>query len=149
VVSRMQPKAAAPGKVPATVEAHAGDMTYDEGLNQIVYHGDVLIRQGDIQTKSPAATLSLNPDGGSIKTLEAGDPVEVQQATRHASGAKGTYSPSTETMVLVGDNVTLTDPTGQVQGRSLTFHVGDERVLVDGREEVRTQVIIKQEPPKN
>jgi hypothetical protein len=36
-----------------------------------------------------------------------------------------------------------------VQGRSLTFHVGDERVLVDGREEVRTQMIIKQEPPKN
>ena len=36
-------------------------------------------------------------------------------------------------MVLVGDNVTLTDATGQVQGRSLTFHVGDERVL-DGRE---------------
>ena len=41
------------------------------------------------------------------------------------------------------------DATGQVQGRSLTFHVGDERVLVDGREEVRTQMIIKQEPRQN
>lgn len=149
VVSRMQPKAASPGKPPATVEARAGDMTYDEAANQILYKGDVVIRQGDIQTKSPTATLTLNPDGGSIKTLEAGDPVEVHQATRHATGAKGTYSPSTETMVLVGDNVMLTDPTGQVQGRSLTFHVGDERVLVDGREEVRTQMIIKQEPRQN
>ena len=107
------------------------------------------IRQGDIQTKSPAATLSLNPDGGSIKTLEAGDPVEVQQAARRATGSKGTYTPSTETMVLVGDNVTLTDATGQVQGRSLTFHVGDERVLVDGREEVRTQMILKNDPKKD
>ena len=148
VISRMQPKAAADGKTPATVESRAGEMTYDEVANQIVYKGDVYIRQGDIQTKSPAATLSLNPDGGSIKTLEAGDPVEVQQAARRATGSKGTYTPSTETMVLVGDNVMLTDATGQVQGRSLTFHVGDERVLVDGREEVRTQMIIKQEPPK-
>lgn len=146
VMSRMQPKAATAGAAPAVVEARAGDMVYDEAANQIEYKGDVFIRQGDIQTKSPAATLSLNPDGGSIKTLEAGEPVEVQQAARRAKGTKGTYTPSTETMVLVGDNVMLTDATGQVQGRSLTFHVGDERVLVDGREEVRTQMIIKQEP---
>ena len=145
VVSRMQPKAAtAGGAVPATLEARAGDMIYDEAANQIEYEGDVFIKQGDIQTKSPAATVKLNPDGGSIKTLEAGEPVEVQQAARRATGTKGTYTPSTETMVLVGDNVKLTDATGQVQGRSLTFHVGDERVLVDGREEVRTQMIIKQ-----
>lgn len=149
VISRMQPKAAVAGKIPATVESRAGEMAYDEVANQIVYKGDVYIRQGDIQTKSPEATLSLNPDGGSIKTLEAGDPVEVQQAARKATGSKGTYTPSTETMVLVGDNVMLTDATGQVQGRSLTFHVGDERVLVDGREEVRTQMILKNEPKKN
>jgi hypothetical protein len=36
-----------------------------------------------------------------------------------------------------------------VQGRALTFHVGDERVLVDGREEIRTRMIIKQEPPQH
>jgi lipopolysaccharide transport protein LptA len=145
VVSRMQPKAVTAGTVPATLEARAGDMVYDEAANRIEYTGDVFIRQGDIQTKSPAATLSLSPDGGSVKTLEAGEPVEVQQAGRRATGTKGTYTPSTETMVLVGDNVMLTDATGQIQGRSLTFHVGDERVLVDGREEVRTQMIIKQD----
>jgi LPS export ABC transporter protein LptC/lipopolysaccharide transport protein LptA len=149
VISRMQPKAASAGKAPAVVESRAAEMAYDEVANQIVYKGDVYIRQGDIQTKSPEATLSLNPDGGSIKTLEAGDPVEVQQAERKATGNKGTYTPSTETMVLVGDDVMLTDATGQVKGRSLTFHVGDERVLVDGREEVRTQMILRNEKPKN
>jgi len=60
---------------------------------------------------------------------------------RPATGARSAVSSSLDVM--------LTDATGQVQGRSLTFHVGDERVLVDGREEVRTQMIIKQEPPKN
>jgi LPS export ABC transporter protein LptC/lipopolysaccharide transport protein LptA len=149
VVSRMQPKATGSGKAPATVEARAAEMGYDEAAHQIVYKGDVFIRQGDIQTRSPAATLSLNPEGGSIKTLEAGEPVEVQQANRRATGAKGTYTPSTETMVLVGDDVVLSDATGRVQGRALTFHVGDDRVLVDGREEVRTQMIIKQEPRQN
>lgn len=149
VVTRMQPKAAAGGKAPETVEAQAADMVYDEARSQIVYTGDVVIRQGDIQTTSPAATLVLTPEGGGIKTLEAGEPVEVQQGGRRATGSRGTYTPSTETMVLVGDDVVLTDSTGRLQGRSLTFHVGDERVLVDGREEIRTQMIIKQEPRPN
>jgi lipopolysaccharide transport protein LptA len=149
VISRMQPKADKPGPSPATVESRASEMTYDEALNQIDYRGDVFIRQGDIQTKSPTATLNLNPDGGSIKTLEAGDPVEVQQAGRRATGAKGTYTPSSETMVLVGEKVMLTDASGQVEGRALTFHVGDERVIVDGQEEVRTHMILKPEPRKN
>jgi lipopolysaccharide transport protein LptA len=149
VVARMQPKGEGATRAPAVVEARAADMVFDEARNRITYRGDVLIRQGDIQTKSPAATLFLNPDGGSIKTLEAGEPVEVQQAERKATGSKGTYTPSTETMVLVGDDVVLSDSSGRVQGRSLTFHVGDERVLVDGREEIRTQMIIKSDPRTN
>jgi hypothetical protein len=46
-------------------------MTYEEGKNEIVYTGDVTIRQGDIQTTSPQATLKLAAGGNSIDTLEA------------------------------------------------------------------------------
>ena len=42
----------------------------------------------------------------------------------------------------------LKDPTQELEGRSLTFHVGDARILVDGREQVRTQLIIRPEKPK-
>lgn len=144
VVSQMQPKGDGKGQPQPKVEARAAEMTYDEAENRILYKGDVVIRQGDIQTKSPQAALVLSPDGGSVGTLEVGEPVDVQQGSRRASGSKGTYSPDTGTMVLVGETVVLTDPNGRVEGRSLTFHVGDDRILVDGREEVRTQMILKQ-----
>jgi len=51
-------------------------------------------------------------------------------------------------VVVVGEKVVLKDPTQEVQGRSLTFHVHDDRILVDGREEVRTETILKKEPSK-
>jgi lipopolysaccharide export system protein LptA len=53
-------------------------------------------------------------------------------------------------MVLTGERVVLQDPQQQIEGRSLTFHVGDDRILVDGQEQVRTQTIIRsaKEPPK-
>ena len=149
VVSRMHPAAEKGAAKPAaTVEAKAREMTYEEGKNEIVYAGDVVIRQGDIQTTSPKATLKLIESGNSIDTLVAGEPVEVRQGARRATGARATYTPRTETMLLVGEKVVLKDPTQELEGRSLTFHVGDARILVDGREEVRTQLIIRQDKPK-
>jgi lipopolysaccharide transport protein LptA len=149
VVSRMQPAAEkGAAKTPALVEARAKEMTYEEGKNEIIYTGDVVIRQGDIQTTSPKATLKLADGGNTIDTLIAGEPVEVKQGIRSATGTRATYTPRTETMLLVGEKVVLKDPTQELEGRSLTFHVGDARILVDGREQVRTQLIIRQEKPK-
>jgi lipopolysaccharide transport protein LptA len=132
------------------VEGRAREMTYTEEDQKAVYEGDVSIRQGDIATLSPKATLTFTGDGSGIQTLVAGEPVEVRQGDRHASGARGTYTPQNGTMILVGPKVVLKDPTQQVEGRSLIFRVGDDRVLVDGQEQVRTLSIIRnrKEPPK-
>jgi LPS export ABC transporter protein LptC/lipopolysaccharide transport protein LptA len=134
----------------SAVEGRAQALVYSEEGQKAIYKGEVTIRQGDIATRSPEATLNFTPDGSAIQTLVAGEPVEVQQGTRRASGARGTYTPQTETMVLVGPRVVLKDPTQEVEGRTLTFHVGDDRVLVDGQEQVRTLTILRnrKEPPK-
>ena len=149
VVSRLHPKEqGAPAKPAAAVEGRAKEMVYDESKRTVVYKGDVVIRQGDIQTKSPEATLSLTSDGTGIDRLVAGDPVDVRQGTRTASGSRGTYTPRDEKMVLEGEKVTLRDGPKEVKGRSLTFRVGDDSILVEGQELERTETIIEKEPPK-
>jgi LPS export ABC transporter protein LptC/lipopolysaccharide transport protein LptA len=148
VVSRLHPKGQQGGKPAAAVEGRAKQMVYDEARKTVVYKGDVVIRQGDIQTKSPEATLNLTADGAGIKSLVAGDPVDVRQGARTASGARGTYTPLDETMVLEGERVVLHDGPREVEGRSLTFRVGDDSILVDGQQLVRTQTVIRREPPK-
>ena len=139
----MHPKAAADGKAPARLEGRAKEMVYEEANRRLVYKGEVSIRQGDIATRSPHATLALSPDGQGLQSLVAGEPVEVMQGERRATGTRATYTPGDETMVLVGDTVVLKDPSQEVEGRSLTFHVGDDRILVDGQKQVRTQTIIR------
>jgi lipopolysaccharide transport protein LptA len=149
VVSLLHPRGQDPrGKPAAPMEARAKEMTYDESRNTVVYKGDVVIRQGDLQTKSPEATLTLTADGSGIQSLVAGDPVEVRQGARTAAGARGTYTPQDEKMVLVGELVTLQDGDRKVQGRSLTFRAGDDSILVDGQQLGRTETIIRKEPPK-
>jgi lipopolysaccharide transport protein LptA len=134
--------AAAP-KEPVAVEARSREMVYEEGAGRVVYTGDVEIRQGDIVTLSPEAIVTLGKDGGSVDRLLAGEPVEVRQGARRATGQRGTYTPADETLVLVGEPVVLLDVDRRLEGRVLTFEVGDERIRVDGREEVRTEAVFK------
>jgi lipopolysaccharide export system protein LptA len=76
--------------------------------------------------------------------------VEVTFGQRKASGARATYEPGPGTLTIVGDKVRMKDPEQVVEGRSLTLHLADDRILVDGQEQVRTQTIIRgrKEPPR-
>jgi LPS export ABC transporter protein LptC/lipopolysaccharide transport protein LptA len=149
VASVLHPRAR-PGaqKAPEAVETRSQEMVYDEARSRITFTGEVAIRQGDIRTKSPEAVVTLSADGSAIERVEAGQPVEVEQGARKATGTKGTYTPRDETFVLVGDKVQLHDSERRVEGRVLTFHAGDDRIRIDGQEEVRTEAVFKRETPK-
>jgi lipopolysaccharide export system protein LptA len=156
VVSILHPKPS-PGQQPVPIETRARTLVYDETTNQAEYEGDVVMRQADLTSKSPRATVSFTPDGGDIEKLVAGQPVEVSQELRlpggrserrEAAGQTATYTPANETVVIVGERVQLKDPSRDVTGRSVTFHVADERILVDGGELGRTETILKKEPKR-
>lgn len=149
VVSLLQPQGKPDAKTPpAPVEGKAGEMVYEAARREIVYAGAVTMRQGDIKTRSPKATLQLTEDGRDLLTLVAGEPAEIEQGKRRATGNRATYTPATETVVMVGDKVVLQDPGQQIEGRTLTFHVGDDKIVVDGQEQVRTEAVIRREPPR-
>lgn len=149
VVSLLHPQARSGEAAPVTVQGRARQMVYEEKARRVVYTGDVRLRQGDIETKSPAATLLLSPDGSGLSSLEAGAPVEVRQGARVATADRATYDPAAQTMLLQGDKVTVRDATQEVQGRSVVFHVGDDRIQVDGQERGRTETIFRKEGPKS
>jgi LPS export ABC transporter protein LptC/lipopolysaccharide transport protein LptA len=146
VVSRLHPDKQA-GAAGQPVTGSSEEMTYDEARREVVYHGAVTLRQGEVLMRSPHARLALSADAGTVERLEAGEPVEIEQGRRRAQGARGTYAPGDGTLTVEGDKVVLSDEGQVVRGRKVTFHVGDERVLVDGGEQVRTQTVFKKESP--
>jgi lipopolysaccharide transport protein LptA len=129
---------------PDPVQTRSAEMVYDESAHRVVYSGDVEIRQGDILTRSPEAVVTLDETGTEVERIVAGEPVEVHQGTRRASGRTGTYTPTSKTMRLEGEEVVLQDEGRQVKGRVLTFQVGEDRIRVDGREEVRTEAVFRE-----
>ncbi|MCI0570820.1 MAG: hypothetical protein L0Y66_08720, partial [Myxococcaceae bacterium] len=147
VRSRLEPEPDEKGRR-QPVEGTAQAMTYDEVKGQAVYRGQAVIRQGDVVVRGPEATLTFTADGRELEKLEAGSPVEIEQGTRKASGESGTYSPRDGMLVVVGEKVVLRDEGQVVRGRKLSFKVGDERIVVDGQDESRTETVFRREPPK-
>jgi lipopolysaccharide transport protein LptA/LPS export ABC transporter protein LptC len=138
-----QPKVG-PAAALALIEGRGDSMTYDEAKGVVVYTGNAMVRQGDIVTRSPTATLTLTSDLKDLEKLVAGEPVEVAQGTRHATGRLGTYTPADHMMLLVGNPVVLTDGKQKTTGRSVAFSVGGDRIIVDGQEEGRTESVFEQ-----
>jgi lipopolysaccharide transport protein LptA len=143
-----RPAPGAKASAPAPVETRSREMVYEEKAGTIVYTGDVEIHQGDIVTMSPRAVVTLTPGGDDVDRMVAGEPVEVRQGTRRATGRTGTYTLADETLVLVGDEVVLQDQDRKVMGRALTFKVGEDRIRVDGREQERTEAVFKKDTPQ-
>jgi LPS export ABC transporter protein LptC/lipopolysaccharide transport protein LptA len=149
VVSRLHPRREGAAESPPPVDGRAREMVFDEARHQLLYKGEVVIKQGVVSIRGPQATIELTPDGSDVRTMVAGEPVQVEQGDRKAQGARATYDPRAGTMALVGEPVTLVDPRQEVQGRAVTFNLGDDRVVVDGQEQARTQTVIRsrREPP--
>lgn len=149
VFSLLHPAEKAGAQKPAApVEVRAGAMSYGESAARVAYTGDVTLKQGDIATVSPTATLYLGTDGRSLQRLVAGEPVELRQGQRKAQGQRATYTPENQTIVIEGAPVSLQGPGQDVRGRSLTFQTGNDTILVSGEEEGRTETVFRKEPPK-
>jgi lipopolysaccharide transport protein LptA len=132
------------GSAAGPLEGRGDTMDYDEERRLIVYEGDAIVKQADVETRSPKATLTLSADMKSLEKLVAGQPVEVVQGDRRATGRLGTFTPADRMMLLVGDHVVLTDPGQRTVGRSVAFMIGGDRIVVDGQEETRTESTFEQ-----
>ncbi len=146
VFTLLLPKPAPGAAEQSPLEARAREMAYDEAKREATYKGDVSLAQAEVRTKSQQALLLLGEDGGRLERLQASEAVELRQAGRVATGQKAVYTPADKTIVVTGDKVELVDDRQHVSGRSLTFFVGDDRILVDGREEARTETILRKKP---
>jgi lipopolysaccharide export system protein LptA len=145
VVSRLNPKREG-AAAPEPVEGRAREMVYDEAQRSLLYKGEAAVKQGLVSIRGPQDAIELTADGTDVKLMRAGEPVQVEQGERKAEGLRATFDPRAGTMSLVGEPVTLVDPRQRVQGRQVTFNLGDDRVVVEGQEQARTHTVIRSQP---
>jgi lipopolysaccharide export system protein LptA len=140
------------GKAPGPIlwEVRAPELTYSSDQAKANLLGGVRITSGQVSLgaraveidlfagDSPASGGSSLPGGQLSRVVAEGD-VVVRQGLLRATSETATYTASDGKFVLSGGQPTITDASGNsTSGRSLTFFLPNDTILIDSQEGSRT-----------
>jgi lipopolysaccharide export system protein LptA len=121
----------------------AQEFKYEEAMRRATYTRDAHLSgpQGDIS--ADRIELYLLPSGNEVDRAEAyadQGKLTLREQKRKTSGARLTYTAATDTYVVTGTPVTITDDCGaETVGRKLTFNAGSDTVVIESGGQGRTQ----------
>lgn len=150
-------KASAGGAKPTLWQIRAPSLTYwsDQGKAHLEGGVTAVSEQGSLQSRT--LDVFLTPGAANVTTSSKGNTsseraarelnrvlaqggVVVRQGEREASAEQGEYTAADEKFVLSGGEPTIRDASSDTttQGRSLTFFVASDTILIDSQEGLRT-----------
>jgi lipopolysaccharide export system protein LptA len=166
-VAKAKPSSAsAKGSAIASANTPSGPVVWQVRAQHLIYVNDRSMAhldggvtassdQGSLQSKTldvylaPASTASVNPTptpgapaafaGRGLERAVAQGDVVVSQAGAHGDAEQADYDAKQGKFVLSGGEPTITDGNGNTTtGRSLTFYVASDTILIDSQEGLRT-----------
>ena len=117
------------------------DLVYTDKARRATYTGGAHLNGPEGDLAADKIELFLAAEGKQLERLEAYTTVTVRTPDgRKADGARMTYLAANEQYDMSGSPVKLTEESGETTGNSLTFFRSAGRILVDGREQRRTEL---------
>lgn len=141
------------GQEPIQIESDK--LEVKEAENVAIFSGNVSVTQGPTLMKSGRMSVYYAKDGGSAATgssridkLEVEGKVYVKSENQVATGDNGVFDMKTETLVLKGKEVVLSEGNNVLRGCTLTVQMKSGRATVEGcaKGEGNGRVIMKIEP---
>jgi lipopolysaccharide export system protein LptA/lipopolysaccharide export system protein LptC len=148
----LKPASETKGPSSAFWQIHAPELTYWNDQNKARLEGGVKADSGRASLESrtldvyfgaqasPSSTTAKSPTGGGqLRLAVAQGNVVVRQGDRRGTADHAEYTVADGKFVLSGGQPTITDAFGNTTtGRSLTFFVANDTILIDSREGSRS-----------
>ncbi|MFP1630458.1 LptA/OstA family protein [Zhengella sp. ZM62] len=111
------------------IQIESNNLEVREAESVAIFTGNVAVQQDKTVLKAGRMKVYYKTDGGSATTgsadidrLEVDGTVYVRSETQEATAEKGVYDMSSETLVLSGDKVVLTEGANVIVGCKLTVN---------------------------
>lgn len=128
-------------KEPVKSIATSQDMVYDDSVRRATYTGTARLNGPDGDLTADKIEIYLLESGTEVDHLEAYTGVKlITPDRRRAAGIRLSYVAKNEQYDMAGTPVTLEDESGQTTGNSLRFFRSTDRIIVDGKEQRRTEL---------
>lgn len=125
------------------VEIESGKMRFQPKDNIISYEKNCILKARNLKLTSKTLSVHLKQEKGEAREAVAGGNVVLVQDFREGRGEEARYRIEEEMMTLTGNPVLVDKQQGIVRGDKLTFHLADDRILVENKEKERSVTIIK------
>jgi lipopolysaccharide export system protein LptA len=139
------------------IEVRADAMRYDEATRQIEYDGGVELRRDALRVKAKELDAWLAPPGAAGSRLEkavAGGAVEIAETAVHGPpprqgfGERAQFFPAEDKVILEGEPArVISARQDTTRGSELTYHLGDDRLLVLGSPQERSYSLRRRKEP--
>ena len=104
------------------------------------YTGDAHMNGPEGDLKADRIELFLKPSGDELERVEGYDAMTLRTDRQTTTGLRLTYFSDEGRYLVRGVPVKILDECGrETTGRTLTFFKGNDRIVVDGNEQIRTQ----------
>lgn len=124
----------------APVQVDGDRLEIFEDKSQAVFNGNVMVVQGDTVLRTSKLTIhyakgsqgSIATGNADIERLDAVGGINIQAGDQVATGETGTYNMRTETLVLKGNPVVLSEAGNVAKGCTLTVTQSNGRAKLEG-----------------
>lgn len=120
-------------------------MTYFPEENLVLYQNKSSLTVKDVNLQSQSISVNLGEEDKSIQKIVARTKVVIVQEMGEARGEEAVYDPENESLILLGSPVLIDKDGGRTEGHKLTFHMADDRILVENKDRERSVTVIKRE----
>ena len=125
------------------IDITAKSMEFDPALRRITYKEKVTMKVEDIKLDAGTLLMDMDETAGELKTVTATGDVRIERGDYLGQGQQAVYDVLQEIIVLTGKPVLVDKNRGKVEGHKLTFHIADDRIIVENKDRERSETIIK------
>ncbi|NOR15398.1 MAG: hypothetical protein GQ544_06825 [Candidatus Aminicenantes bacterium] len=125
------------------IDITAKSMEFDPEKRRIFYREKVVLSADDLKLEAGTLYMDMDQAAGELKTVTARENVRIERAEYQGHGQKAVYDVGNEIIVLTGKPVLIDKNRGKVEGHKLTFHLADDRIIVENKDRERSETVIK------
>ena len=103
----------------------------------------ITLEMGQVKMTSRQFKLYFDPESNELSRFEALDKVEMSYKRVKASAFKADYLYKSQSLILSGQPILEEPSRGKIRGDKLTFHLPDDRIVVENKGEERSIILIK------
>jgi lipopolysaccharide export system protein LptA len=137
------PKPSRVGSGAQRIDAGGDDMTFSPAERTVSFRGAGFVRIPGARLTAGTVAVSLIEEQREVRRLHAWGGVAVFKGNYEGRGEDGQYDPQAETLILTGSPVLVEKGKGATRGDKLTFHLGDDKILIENKGQGRSITVVK------